>query len=270
MQPSKKFTILVWACNIVLLLLSLIIIASSYYYTLIPGLIGLDNNFEGATKYSARITQDFLSDYYTFERVIDKEKGIDTEGYYFASTRNLYSIPIPDSVLIGASKIDQERSKSEMTFPDIKIKKVTVSNSAGKIPVRIASPAISLSKEKFQSLAQKNVLSFILVGIYTFIFFWFLRKFVSGLRTPNFFNETISRYLYICASMVTFAPVLIWGWTSWIRPDLYSAYVFENAKAIEQSSSLPTIRLFFGVILLVIAWCFDQGVKLQKEQELTV
>jgi hypothetical protein len=270
MQPSKKLTILVWACNLVLIVLSLIIIGSSYYYTLIPGLIGLENNFEGATKYSARITQNFLSDYYTFERVIDKGKGIDTEGYYFASTRNLYSIPISDSVLIVANKIDQERSKSDMTFPDIKINKVTVSKPVGNFPVRIASPAISLSKDKFESLAKRNVISFILIGIYTFIFFWFLRKFVSGLRTPNFFNETISRYLYICASMVTFAPVLIWGWTTWVRPDLYSAYVFENAKAIEQTSSLPNVLFFFGVILLVIAWCFDQGVKLQKEQELTV
>ncbi|HKL16580.1 MAG TPA: DUF2975 domain-containing protein [Balneolaceae bacterium] len=270
MNLPNKFSILVWACNLTLVILAIIIVASGYYYTLVPGLVGLDTNFEGATKYSTRISQNFLSDYYNFERVIDTEKGIDTEGYYFASLRNLYKVPISDSVMVDVSKINSELSSSEINLMGLQVKNLTVSKSAGKLPVRLIAPAIPLSRNEYKSMAQLNVVSFILLGVYTFAFVWFLRKFVSGLRKPDFFNRANSRYLYITASLVTIAPFLMWGWISWVRPDLHSEFLIENAEAVNASSSLPAALLIFGVILLAIAWCFDQGVKLQKEQELTI
>jgi len=104
MQRPIKFSILVWACNLTLVILAVIIVASGYYYTLVPGLVGLDTNFEGATKYSTRFSQNFFWDYFQYERVIDTEKGTDTEGYYFTSLRNLYKVPISDSVMVDVSK----------------------------------------------------------------------------------------------------------------------------------------------------------------------
>lgn len=270
MRTPNKFSILVWACNLTLVLISAIIIACSYYYTLIPGLIELKPTPEGATKYSARISQEFLSDYFTFEQVYNKERGIDRQSYYYTSAKNLYKIPFEDSVLVEMSRINKELSSSEINLTDMQIKSLTVSESGLQLPIRLAVPAIPLDREQYKSLAQMNVLSFIFYGIYLFIFVWFLRKFVSGLRKPNFFNTKNSIYLYTTASIVTFAPFLIWGWTSWIRPDLYSEYLIDNEPAIDATSGLPEALLVFGVILLVIAWCFDQGVKLQKEQELTI
>ena len=270
MNTPKKFSILVWACNLTLAMLAIVIAGSCYYYTLVPGLVGLDTNFEGATKFTARISQNFLSDHFLFERVIDREKEIDTENYYFASSRNLYEIPISDSVQVEVNKINQELSSSEFNLTGFQTKSLTVSESAGELPVRLAAPAIPLSREKYNSLAQTNVLSFILLGVYTFGFVWFLRKFVSGLREPDFFNAANSRYLYVTASMVTLAPFLIWGWTSWIRPNPYAEYIIQNAQTVDATSGLPAALLIFGLILFVIAWCFDQGVKLQKEQELTI
>ena len=146
-----------------------------------------------------------------------EEKGIDTENYYFASSRNLYEIPISDSVQVEVNKINQELSSSEFNLTGFQTKSLTVSESAGDLPVRLAAPAIPLSREKYKSLAQTNVLSFILLeSIHSIV--WFLRKFVSGLRKPDFFNAANSMYLYVTASMVTIAPFLMWGWTSWIRP----------------------------------------------------
>ena len=51
MNTPKKFSILVWACNLTLAMLAIVIVSSCYYYTLVPGLVGLDTNFEGATKF---------------------------------------------------------------------------------------------------------------------------------------------------------------------------------------------------------------------------
>ena len=275
MKRPIKFSILVWACNLTLGILAIIIVASGYYYTLVPGLTGLDTNFldtnfEGATKYSTRISQNLLSDYFNYERVIDTEKGIDTEGYYFASLRNLYKVPISDSVMVEVNKINPELSSSEVKLLGLHVRNLTVSKSAGELPVRLFAPAIPLSRKEYKSMAQLNVFSLTLFGVYTFVFVWFLRKFVSGLRNPDFFNKANSRYLYITASLVTIAPFLMWGWISWIRPDLHAEYLIENAETVNASSSLPAALLIFGVILLAIAWCFDQGVKLQKEQELTI
>ncbi|MDZ7758416.1 DUF2975 domain-containing protein [Rhodohalobacter sp.] len=270
MSLPNKFSILVWTCNLTLVVLSAIIIASGYYYSVVPGLVGLDNTFEGATKYSSRWSQNFLSDHFLFEQIVDKEKDIDTENYYFASTWNLYQIPITDSVRVEVNKIDEELSSSESNFAGIVTKKVTVSEPAGTLPVRLAAPAIPLEREQYISLARSNILFFALTAIYTLIFVWFLRRFVSGLRKPDFFNRKNSRTLYITASLVLMAPFLMWGWFTWIRPDLFSGYIIGNASALDTGSPLPGALIVFGVILFVIAWCFDQGVKLQKEQELTI
>jgi hypothetical protein len=270
MKLPNKFSILVWACNFALVVLTATIIACGYYYTVVPGLVDLDKTFEGATKYSSRWSQNFLSDHFIFEQIFDKEKGIDTESYYFASERDLYQIPISDSLLVEVNKINEELSSSENNFAGIVTKKITVTESAGTLPVRLVAPAIPLERDQYISLARSNVLFFAIAAIYASIFVWFLRRFVSGLREPNFFNQKNSRTLYITASLVLIAPFLMWGWFGWIRPDLFSGFSIENASPLETGSPLPGALIIFGIILLVIAWCFDQGVKLQKEQELTI
>ena len=270
MNLPNKFSILVWVCNISLVLLSLVVIACGYYYTVVPGLVGLDNTFEGATKYSSRWSQNFLSDHFIFEQVMDKEKGIDRESYYFSSERDLYQIPLSDSLRVEVNKIDEERSSTESSFAGFVTKKITVSKPAGTLPVRLVAPAIPLEREQYISLARSNVLFFALSAIYMLIFVWFLRRFVSGLRKPDFFNRKNSQTLYITASLVLIAPLLMWGWFRWIRPDLFSGYRIGNASSMDVGSPLPGALIVFGVILLVIAWCFDQGVKLQKEQDLTI
>lgn len=270
MKKPNKFSLLVWACNLTLVLISVGIIGACYYYTLIPGLIDVKPVPDGASKWKTSVSHGFLSDYFTFQQVYNKEKGIDRDSYYFSSASNLYMVPFEDSLQVEVYRIYEDLSSTEHSLSNMQIKSMTVSESGIQLPVRFAVPAIPLDREEFKYLARMNVLAFILYGIYIFIFIWFLRKFVSGLGKPNFFNTQNSKYLYITAGLVALAPLLMWVMTAFTRPDLYSKYLIDNKAAINEISSLPLALLVFGVILLVIAWCFDQGIKLQKEQELTI
>jgi heme/copper-type cytochrome/quinol oxidase subunit 2 len=179
-------------------------------------------------------------------------------------------IPASDSVMVESSKIDHEYSKTTFNFSEFKFKTLRVGESAGTFPIHLAAPAIPLDRAQFIYLARLSVILFIIYAVYLFIFVWFLRKFVSGLEKPGFFNNTNAQHLYTLAGLVTLAPLLIWALEALAWPDPYSNYLIDNESAFDTISILPTALLTFGVILFVIAWCFDQGVKLQKEQELTI
>ena len=149
-------------------------------------------------------------------------------------------------------------------------KRVNVTKPTGKIPVRYAGPAVSVEKEAFVFYARSNALSLLIVILYGMVFLWFLRKFISGLRVPGFFTRNNAFYLKITAWMAIVAPFLMWLWNSLIRPDLFADLQFANASEASSGFSQPLLMLLFGLVLLAIAWSFDQGVKLQKEQELTI
>jgi hypothetical protein len=269
MKTFDKFSILVWICNLSLALLAVAIIACSYYYTLIPGMVNMGSGSEGVTKAAFRFSQSFLSDNYMFERVIDREKGINAENYYFASTRNLYELELADSVLINTNTVN-ELSSEDLGLGGLVTSNIVVTGPSASLPVRYAAPAVPLERDEFVSMARLSVLFTIISLLYLSLFIWFFRKFVSGLRTQSFFNQTNSRYLYTISGLVLLAPFLMWGWASRIRPDFFSDYQFANTTALESGSDLSVALMVFGIILLIIAWCFDQGVKLQKEQELTI
>ncbi|MDZ7683635.1 MAG: DUF2975 domain-containing protein [Fodinibius sp.] len=137
------------------------------------------------------------------------------------------------------------------------------------MPVRFVAPAISLQKEEYISMARSNVLFFILTLIYVFVFFWFLRKFIASLRTPAFFTRQNALYLYTTATLVLIARFLSGGGLPGYA-QIFSEYQFTGASKIETGLDISIVLFFFGLILLVVGWCFDQGVKLQKEQDLTI
>ncbi|TVQ65874.1 MAG: hypothetical protein EA360_08020 [Balneolaceae bacterium] len=83
-------------------------------------------------------------------------------------------------------------------------------------------------------------------------------------------NAILALYLKITAWMTIAAPVLIWVRNSLFRPNLFADYQFQHASQVSSGMSLPLLLLLFGFVLLAIAWSFDHGVKLQKEQELTI
>lgn len=246
------------------------LIASVYYFSVLPGLIDVDIDSTGIEKSSYRISHSLLSDNFIFERLIDKEAGIDTSRYYYSSTRNLYKIDISDSLAIPTETINRDLSSENTTWGGLAAKSITVTETADPLPIRFAAPAISLERDRYIELARSNVIYFIIVLLVTIIFFGLLRQFVAGLRSPTFFTRKNAIYLYCTAALALTTPFLIWAWSSWLRPDLFSDYSFEGAKSVNYPPDLSLALLFFGVILLVIAWCFDQGVKLQKEQELTI
>lgn len=270
MKSPIKFSILVWICNVFLAAIIIFLVVGSYYYTTIPGLANIVQDSEGATKSTYRVSQKLLSHDFILERIINKEEEIDSERYYFASTRNLYDVPISDSLSLSANKINRELSSESSEYGGLLTKTIVVTKPAGSMPVRFVAPAISLQKEEYIGLARSNILFFLLALVYLFLFFWFLRKFIAGLRNSVFFTRQNAIYLYTSAGLVLIAPFLRWGWSTWIRADLFSEYQFTGASKIYTGSELSVVLFLFGLILFVIAWCFDQGVELQKEQNLTI
>ncbi|WP_340104044.1 DUF2975 domain-containing protein [Rhodohalobacter sp. 8-1] len=270
MKLLNKFSILVWACNIIISVLMIGLIASVYYYSILPGIIDADIDSAGVKKSTYRISHSLLSDNFMFERVIDKEAGIDTSRYYFSSLRNLYLIPISDSLALPAQKINRDLSSESSRLGGIVTKSITVSEQTDPLPVRFAAPALPLEKERYIELARSNVLYFLIVLLLAILILGLLRQFIAGLRSPVFFTRINAIYLYCTAALTLIAPFFIWVWSAFLRPDLFSEYRFEGASPVNFTPDISLALLFFGVILLVIAWCFDQGVKLQQEQELTI
>jgi len=270
MKLPNKFSILVWACNISISVLMIGLIASVYYYSVLPGIMDSNIDSTGVEKASSRISHSILSDNFTYERVIDTEAGIDTSLYYFSSTRNLYPIDISDSLTVETEVINRDLSTETTSWGGLLSKSFIVTESADPLPIRFAAPAIPLERDQYIELARSNVLYFIIVLLVTILFFGLLRQFIAGLRSPSFFTRRNAIYLYCTAALTLITPFLIWAWSSWLRPDLFSDYRIAGSRYFPGAPDLSLALLFFGVILLVIAWCFDQGVKLQKEQELTI
>lgn len=269
MKPSISVKIVVWSCNFALVILALSFLFGLYYYSK-SSLIAPDIDLEGVTKSSYRVSQNLLGDNYIFERVIDQENGVDEENYYFASVNNVYRVPFSDSLGLSANKINRELSSSDSRYFGLFQIKSIVTEPAGELPVRYAAPAVSLDKEEFASYARSNVLRLLFVILYGMVFLWFLRKFIAGLRIPGFFTRNNAFYLKITAWMAIAAPFLMWLWNSLIRPDIFADLQFANASEVSSGFSQPLLMLLFGLVLLAIAWSFDQGVKLQEEQELTI
>jgi len=270
MKSSISVKIVVWTCNLTLFVLALSFLIGLYYYAKLPSMIAPNIDSEGIVKSSYSVSQNILGDNYLFERVIDQENGVDEENFYFASRKHIYEISSADSLVLSANKINRELSSSESSFFGFKKKTVTVTKPAGEVPVRYAAPAISLDKEEFISYARLNVLNLLFAILYGMVFLWYLRKFVTGLRIPDFFTRTNAFYLKITAWLAITAPFLMWFWNSIIRPDLFADFQFTNATEVSPGFGQPLLMLLFGLVLLAIAWSFDQGVKLQKEQELTI
>ncbi|MCC5913401.1 MAG: DUF2975 domain-containing protein [Balneolaceae bacterium] len=270
MKSPFSIKIVVWACNITLVILALSFLFGLFYFAKLPSLIAPNIDLEGVAKTSYRVSQSFLGDNYKYERVIDVEDGVDEENYYFTSLDNVYRVSFSDSLTLKASKVNQELSSSESSYFGLIQGRTIVAESTNGVPVRYAVPAVSLEKEVFVSYARTNSLSMLLVILYGIVFIWYLRKFIAGLLTPGFFTRNNAFYLKITAWMAIAAPFFMWLWTSLIRPDLFADLRFENASAVSSGLSQPLIMLLFGLVLLAIAWSFDQGVKLQKEQELTI
>lgn len=270
MKLLNKFSILVWACNLIISVLMIGLIASVYYYSVLPEIMDSNIDSTGVGKATTRISHSLLSDNFTYERVINKEAGIDTSLYYFSSTRNLYPIDISDSLTVETEVINRDLSSETTTWGGLVSKSSIVTESADPLPIRFAAPAISMERDQYIELARSNIIYFIIMLSVTIIFFGLLRQLIAGLRSPSFFTRRNAIYLYCTAALTLITPFLIWACSSWLRPDLFSDYRLAGSRSFPDVPDLFLALLFFGVILLVIAWCFDQGVKLQKEQELTI
>lgn len=270
MKSSFSIKIVVWSCNFVLIILALSFLFGLYYYAKLPSLIAPNLDLEGVTNANYRVSQSFLGDNYVFERVIDQVNDIDEENYYFTSVDNVYRVSFSNSLALKASKINRELSSSESRYFGLIKNQTIVTESTDDVPIRYAVPALSLEKEVFVSYARSNALSLLFVILYGMVFIWYLRKFIAGLLTPGFFTRDNAFYLKITAWMAIATPFLMWLLNSLISVDLFADLKFDNASEVSSGLSHPLLMLFFGLIMLAVAWSFDQGVKLQKEQELTV
>jgi len=270
MKSSASVKIVVWSCNLVLVVLALSFLFGVYYSTKLPSLIAPKIDFEGVTKINYRVSQSFLGDNYTFERVIDRVSGVDEENYYYTSANNVYMVSFSDSLALKASKINRELSSSESKYFGLIQKSTKVTESTDDVLIRYAVPAVSLEKEVFIYYARINALSLLFVILYGMVFIWYLRKFIASLLTPEFFTRNNAFYLKITAWMAIATPFLMWLLNSFIRLDLFADLKFANTSEVSSLHSQPLLMLLFGLVLLAVAWSFDHGVKLQKEQELTI
>ncbi|MGM0745773.1 DUF2975 domain-containing protein [Rhodohalobacter sp.] len=270
MKSSFTVKIVVWSCNLVLIILALSFLFGVYYTIKLPSLIAPNIDLEGVTNMNYRVSQSFLGDNYIFERIIDRVNNIDEENFYFTSTDNVYRVSFSDSLTMKASKINRDLSSSESRYFGLIQNSTIVTESTDDFPIRYAVPAVSLEKAVFVNYVRSNALSLLFVLLYGMVFIWYLRKFITGLLTPDFFTRNNAFYLKITAWMSIAAPLLMWLLSTFIRQDFFVDLKFDNASEVSSGFSLPLMMLFFGLVILVIAWSFDHSVKLQKEQELTI
>lgn len=270
MKSSYSLKIVIWSCNLVLAISAFSFLFGVYYCVKLPSMIAPNLDLEGVTSMSYRVSQSFLGDNYIYERIVDRVNDVDEENYYFTSADNIYRVSFSDSLALSASKINWERSSVESKYFGLIQNSMIVTESTADVPVRYAVPAVSLEKEVFVNYARVNALSLLFIIMYGMVFVWYLRKFIVGLLSPDFFTRKNVFYLKITAWMAVTAPFLMWILSSFIRVDFFADLKFDSASVVSPGFSHHLLVLFFGFVLLAIAWTFEHGVKLQKEQELTI
>lgn len=105
--------------------------------------------------------------------------------------------------------------------------------------------------------------------IWSFTIFWLMRSFVLSLKKGHPFTHANTRLLLTSGIMVAVFPLLNWLTRQWEWSWLSSRFLFPDFEA-NPSIGFQTGLFFTGLVLLLVAGVFREGVKMREENELTI
>lgn len=270
MKAPLKVNVLVWVTNILLVLLvlaTIFILLAGFWasHFMVPG----SDEMRGAQRYSSSIS--FMGDKYLYEREMNLGTGLDNEYFFLLDPDKSYQFSVSDSVVFHTRIVDKEPSAIERrslglirTFE----RGHGVEGEEVAVPLLVGHPGIPFSRVEFIQRIRLELLFRFLSLCYAFSVLWYLRRFVKGLQQMNFFTAKNAVNLKVTSIMIIIAPFLesIWRNTTAIK----GLQTYQASEFMSGEVEFMFGTLLFGMVLWVIAWCFDQGVEMQKEQELII
>jgi hypothetical protein len=268
MKPPCTSAVLIWICNIALAVF--LITTVFYLYMTVIGYDFFDmesdemNGFETVTTMS----QSMFGNTYYFQSVYDAESDTRKEHYYFVPGNLVYKFSPDKAPMVNAQKLQEDLSSSEW----FGFRRLSVYADPTEVPLILATPGIELADgSELNRLFRLGHLSYAGYALYLILLFWFVRRFLTGLKTNKFFTVHNSFNLRIAGFIVLAAPFLHYLWYKLIEPAPEVLFRIQGASLHGPLNYIFKFELLIaGLILVVISKAFDYGVKLQKEQELTI
>ncbi|PWN07768.1 DUF2975 domain-containing protein [Rhodohalobacter mucosus] len=268
MKSNITTTALIWICNIALAVLLIALSVSGYYMFNNP-LQPINNpSLDGVNSFHSMKMFNLAGRHYYYQKKLNPETSEIVELYYYVPEKISYNYSPDDAPVVTAQKLNPKLSDTNW----LGLRTVSVYTDPTEIPLLNVTPGIEISREDFIRYVRMDFFGWMAIAGYLLILVWVLRKFVSGLKTGVFFTRKNSLNLRITGWMVVAAPVFHYIWLKLTDPSNNWVYSLEEASMskIPQELSFGIEIFIAGLILLVIARAFDEGVRLKKEQELTV
>ena len=266
MKSSIVTTSLIWICNIALLILLLALFLSGWYTIRGPLIPDIDREFTSSTSFS--ITNSVAGRHFIYQFVYDADADQRNEYHYYVPANQIFRFKPDDAPYVDASVMDPDLSESE--WFGLKSLNIYAGKEKG-VPLLGVIPGYNLDRENFVKAERLHQLFMVLSFTFLLVLFWFLRRFLTGLRKAGFFTNSNALNLRITSWLVFSAPFLHYLWLWFIEPAIAEQIRIEGASlALMPGGGFRFELLIAGLILILIAKAFDQGVKLQQEQDLTI
>lgn len=268
MKSNFTTTALIWICNITIAVLLIAIAVAGYYMFNSPIQPVKSPRLDGATSYQSMQMINLAGRHYYYQKKLNPETREIVESYFYVPEKTSYNFSLDDAPVVSAQKLNPELSETNW----LGLRTLSVYTDPTEVPLLNVTPGVEISRDEFIRFVRVDFFGLMGMAGYLLIVVWVLRKFVSGLKSDAFFTKKNALNLRITGWMVVAAPILHFIWVKFTDPSLNVVYSIEEASMskIPQASSFGIEIFIAGLILLVIASAFDEGVRLQKEQELTI
>ncbi|GEM_PF-1015712 len=268
MKPSLTTKVLIWICNFVLA-----VCLAAVFYTLYLAVFGFSlfdkkiNELEGYSR-ATNMSQSMFGNTYFYQSVYDDESDSYKEQYYIAPGNMVYRFSQDEAPKVQARTLQEDLSKRNW----FGFRTVRVYTDATEVPLILATPGFEVEdRSELNRLFRLGYLSYAGYALYLILLFWFVRKFLTGLKTNIFFTSGNSFNLKAAGFIVLAAPFLHYLWYKIIESVPITMLRIEGASLSSTVGYAFKFELLIaGLVLVVIGKAFDYGVKLQNEQELTI
>lgn len=109
----------------------------------------------------------------------------------------------------------------------------------------------------------------LLVAFYIGYILWIMQEIIKDIRKKTPFNAKNTKRVKMIGILVTIAPMVEWLLQAVFSIWVNGQYNFDGLKLVNNSNlGLPV--LFLGLLIMAVGVAFEQGNKIQEENELTI
>ena len=268
MKASITTTVLIWVCNFTLLMASLFVVHNIYRASQGFNPFDMDSDELGSFSTITTASPTIFGSTYYFHSVYDSESDTRTEYFYFVPGNMEYKFDMESAPRVTAQSLDEELSETDW----LGNRRLNVFSDPAEVPLILAKPGFEIEDgETLTRMYRIGSISIIGYLVYMIVLIWFIRRFVLGLKTNSFFTQKNVFNLKIISLMVLGAPFLDYLWFLIIEQLPETLLSIEGASLYSSAGYAFKFEMFLaGLILVVISTAFEHGLKLQKDQELTI